>query len=340
MSSQRCPACGLVNWSDAETCKRCNTFLNAPADGVQDFTPPMPSMPIYQGEKPQTVMGVLMVLWGFCLLAAGLYLLSFGPISPVLAAAPAIVISGIMVMRGRDGAMGFYFVGIVVMGLWMAVDKGAAAIGTILFPMLIGLLIAKRKLPILAGLLIVISCIGLVGAVLIPHLLLSKGKVAWQDFRPAYGTFSVKMPSKPVEHNPQSRKFGAYTLTNHPYESTVRGQGATLYVVVDFSPVLQTEGLSYDTLLDGELNYLINATNSTLVTKRPTTINGYPGLEFEVKPPANLALESPRVFGKLFMNSEHLYLMQITASETSELLAGKDQFLNPSFSYQASAAQP
>jgi len=52
-----------------------------------------------------------------------------------------------------------------------------------------------------------------------------------------------------------------------------------------------------------------------------------------MKPPDNLALKSPKTFVKLFMNSDQLYVMQITASQTSELLAGKDMFLTPHFSY-------
>jgi len=37
-----------------------------------------------------------------------------------------------------------------------------------------------------------------------------------------------------------------------------------------------------------------------------------PGLEVEMKPPDNLALKSSKTFLKLFMNSDQLYVMQLT----------------------------
>jgi hypothetical protein len=225
------------------------------------------------------------------------------------------------------------------MCVWSAATKSLpVAIGSLIFPGLVGLMVAKRRFPILAGFLIVLSCVAFMAPFLIAGML-KPGKVAWQDFRPAQGLFAVKMPSAPIAHDPQVKRVGSYTMTNHPYESLVRGQGSTIYVVVDFSPALSTERMSYEQMLEAELSSLVTRTSSTLVTKHPTTVNGYSGLEFELKPPENLALSSPKTFGKIFMNSEHLYLVGITASEASELLAGKDDFLNPTLSYRSATTQ-
>jgi hypothetical protein len=199
-------------------------------------------------------------------------------------------------------------------------------------------MVAKRRFPILAGFLIVLSCVAFMAPFLIAGML-KPGKVAWQDFRPAQGLFAVKMPSTPKAHESQVERVGSYTMTNHPYESQVRGQGSTLFVVVDFSPAISMEGVSYDQMLEGELSSLVRRTSSTLVSKRAISVNGYSGLEFELKPPEKLALASPKTFGKIFMNSEHLYMMGITASEGSELLAGKDDFLNPTLSYRSATTQ-
>ena len=72
-------------------------------------------------------------------------------------------------------------------------------------------------------------------------------------------------------------------MTNHQYESLIRGQGSTLYVVVDFSPAISTEGISYEEMLDAELNGMMKRTSSTLISKRSITVNGYTGLEFEIE---------------------------------------------------------
>jgi len=296
----------------------------------------------FDGDQPPRALAFLMIIWGVLVLGAGLYLYRVGGIvDPLLLGGPAILVSGILVMRGHPAASGLYFLGVIGMCVWMAVTKNLPlAIGSFCFTGLIGLLVARRRLPVLAGFLMVLSCLAMLGTFMIGSVLLKPGKVAWQDFRPAQGLFTVKMPSEPIARDPQVKQFGPYTFTKHMYESYINGQGGAIYVVTDFSPVLSVQGVSYDQMLDAELSNLVTATSSTLVTKRSVTVNGYTGLEYEVKPPEKLALSSPKAFGKIFMNSEHLYVMQITASESSELLAGKDDFLNPTFSYRSANTQP
>lgn len=334
MSNQKCPDCGLVNWADATNCKRCEAPLQHMSLGG-----PV-ALSVHQEDRPARVLGVLMIIWGVVITGAALFILKVGgSVDPLLMGGPAILISGILVMRGHSAAMGLYFLGLIGTCVWTAATKTlpVAIVGFVFFG-LIGLMVTKRRFPILAGLLMVLSCLAILAPFLIAGLL-KPGKVAWQDFRPAQGLFSVKMPSAPIAHDPRVERVGSYTMTNHPYESLVRGQGSTLYVVVDFSPALSTEKMSYEQMLDAELNGLVTRTSSTLISKRSITVNGYTGLEFELRPPEKLALSSPKTFGKIFMNSEHLYMMGITASEQSELLAGKDDFLNPMLSYRAAATQ-
>lgn len=335
MSNQKCPDCGLVNWADAMNCKRCDAPLqHMNLDGAV-------ALSTVREDRPALVLGVLMIIWGLVILGAGLFIYRVGgSTDPLLLGGPVILVSGILVMRGHSAAMGVYFLGLVGMCVWMGAAKGfPSAIGGFIFPGLVGLMVAKRRFPILAGFLIVLSCLAFSAPFLIAGML-KPNKVAWQDFRPAQGLFTVKMPSEPIARDPKTDRIASYTMTKHPYESLIRGQGSALYIVVDFSPALSIEGMSYEKMLDAELSGLVTRTSSTLVSKRSITVHGYPGLEFELRPPENLALSSPRNFGKIFMNSEHLYLMGITASEGSELLAGKDDFLNPTFSYRSANTQP
>lgn len=337
MSSQRCPECGLLNWTDAESCKRCKAAFQP----IVDESPFIPAPHAdFETEKPARVLGVLMIIWGVVISAAALFLFKVGgSADPLLLGGPVILVSGILVMRGNSGAMGLYFLGLVGMCVWTAATKSLPiAIGGFIFPGLVGLMVAKRRFPVLAGFLIVLSCVAFMAPFLIAGLLMPE-KVAWQDFRPAQGLFTVRMPSAPIAHDSQVKRVGSYTMKNYPYESLVRGQGSAMYVVVDFSPALSTETISYEQMLEAELSGLVTRTSSTLLTSHPISVNGYSGLEFELKPPENLALSSSKTFGKIFMNSEHLYLMGITASEASELLAGKDDFLNPTLSYRAATTQ-
>ena len=67
MSSQKCPSCGLTNWSDALECKRCK----APQQPLEATAAIRPSMPIFDEEKPATALGILMIIWGALMLTAG-----------------------------------------------------------------------------------------------------------------------------------------------------------------------------------------------------------------------------------------------------------------------------
>lgn len=281
-----------------------------------------------------------MIIWGALMLSGGLFLLKYGMVEAALIGGPMVLISGILVIRGHSAAVGLYFLGVVGMCVWVAVTKSVPfAIGSFIFPGLIGLLVAKRRMPVLAGFLILLSSVAMLAPFVIAGTL-RPAQVAWRDFRPAQGLFSVKMPSEPIARDPIVGKIAAYTMTRHPYESLIPGQRSTMYVVVDFSPALSIEGVSYDKMLEAELTALVTRTSSTLVSKRSVKVNGYSGLEFELRPPENLTLSSSKNFGKIFMNSEHLYLLGITASESSELLAGKDDFLNPTFTYRSASTQP
>jgi uncharacterized RDD family membrane protein YckC len=55
MNSIKCPNCGLVNWSNAETCKRCQAVLPAAASS-SSYEPPQPPTPTplgwQQSEPP------------------------------------------------------------------------------------------------------------------------------------------------------------------------------------------------------------------------------------------------------------------------------------------------
>ena len=328
MSSQKCPNCGLVNWANATSCKRCNTPLHD-LNEADYFVPPTP-----EGEKPATILGLLMVGWGLLLLAAGLYLLSFGAATPVLVGGPAILVTGIFVMRGSRGIFVLYFLGTLTMSSWLGVTKGmTAGMGSFLFPMIVGLLVLNRRYPLVAGFLIVLSCVLVIGTFVITGVLLRSAKVAWRGFRAPQTLFTVQMPSEPIVREPIVTQRGPFMMTKRIYESRIAGQGATLYVIVNYVPSLPPGRVSYDDILNAEIDALAAGTSSTVLSRERIAVSGYTGLEVEMKPPDNLSIKSPKTFMKVFMNSDQLYLMQLTASQTSELIEGKDTFLTPQFSY-------
>jgi hypothetical protein len=327
MTSQKCPHCGLINWSDAPDCKRCKAAIE-PGDEATAFQPPMN---FCEEKKPATVLGILMIIWGLLMLAGGLLLLTFGQVSHVLMAAAGTLISGVSVTRGRH-SMALYFVGIVVMFFW-ATSQGqvGVAIGSLVYLGVVGLLVSRRRWPILAGFMIILSCLGFLGVVMMPFLM-KPARVAWRDFRPSQGMFSVQMPADPVARDGGVEPINnGFSLKKHLYEARVKGQGSALYVVVEYMPALpEAEDTAYERALEAELSTIMTNTNSTLLFKQKTMVNGYHALSYQLSPPKNLALERPLTTGKIIMNSNYLYVMQITASQSSELYAGMNKFLTPS----------
>ena len=53
MESKRCPACGLINYTDASCCRRCGWMPSGASDG-QEYSAPVPPAPrgVYQGPTP------------------------------------------------------------------------------------------------------------------------------------------------------------------------------------------------------------------------------------------------------------------------------------------------
>ena len=336
--NQKCPGCGLINWADAPECKRCRAPLQGPEEGVAA----MPWAPVFERPKPAIALGVLMIIWGVLTLTSGLLLLTYGKPSHVLVLGPAMIFSGIWIVQGRRWATAPYFVGIQVMFFWhYSEGKITLALVSCLYAALIGLLITKRRWPILAGVLMVFSSLAFVGAMMLPILLRpAKVAVVWRSFQPAQGNFTLQMPAETVARETRVEQVKGYTLTKHPYESRVPGQGGVIYIVVEFSPALAVSDTSmYEKILDAELDNFLKNTNSTLLFKQPLACHGYPGLSFEVKPPENLAMEKPRVLGRIFMNADHLYVMQLTGTESSELIASSIKFLDPVPLHQADGPQ-
>jgi len=77
-------------------------------------------------------------------------------------------------------------------------------------------------------------------------------EVAWREFRPSHGLFSVNMPADPIAQNPVVMNIQKYTMTKTCYESTIARQGGVVYCVADFSPPISVEKVSYEKMLEAD----------------------------------------------------------------------------------------
>jgi len=154
--------------------------------------------------------------------------------------------------------------------------------------------------------------------------------INWIAYHPDGPYITVMMPNQPTRHPPMSTTLPTGSVSMHMFMSEVLGQGAVAFSYADYSGVDLNDSSQ---VLDNSLNGLLTKSNSTLVSKNSIDYQGMPGLEFEVTPPASAGIKNGRCYGKILLSASYnrLYLVMIAASENSNLLAGKDKVLNPTF---------
>jgi hypothetical protein len=173
---------------------------------------------------------------------------------------------------------------------------------------------------------IVGSVFGIIVATVAFGVLRSHARVKWVEYHPEGQDITVMMPNEPTRDEPSHTPLPMGSVTIQSYTSLVPSQGVAAFAYADYF------GIDIDNTskaLDDGLNGLLKKSNSTLVSKNPINYQGMPGLEFEISPPESAGVKNARGYGKLLLSGNRLYIVFIIASENTDLLAGKDQFLNP-----------
>lgn len=152
------------------------------------------------------------------------------------------------------------------------------------------------------------------------------GSVNWIAYHPDGLGITVMMPNEPTAEQQTQTPVPGVTVTAHAFISEVRDQGIAVFAYADYSG-LNIGGTSE--ALDKSLNGLITNSKSTLVSKSPITYQGLPGLEFECTPPESAGIRNGHGYGKILLSEPRVYIVFITASEDTDLLASKERFLNP-----------
>ena len=182
-----------------------------------------------------------------------------------------------------------------------------------------------------AGALIVVSLVIVV--VLGVTFFLKSHALAWREFHPGEPGITVMMPNEPTVVDPIVTPTQYGEMKNYMYTSLVPRQGMAAFTIVVYPFNFSTYDIQSDKILDKEMESFLNRTNATLVSKSSTNENGLSGLSFEFKPKASRTSRVERGFGKLLLGTNRLYLLALVAAEKSELLKGKDKFLNASIPY-------
>ena len=181
-----------------------------------------------------------------------------------------------------------------------------------------------------AGALMVVS---LVIVVVLGVTFVMKSRLAWREFHPGEPGITVMMPNEPSVVDPIVTPTQYGDIKNYVYTSLVPRQGMAAFTIVVFPFNFSTYDISSEKILEKEMESFLKRTNATLISKSSTNENGLSGLSFEFKPKDSRTSRVEKGFGKLLLGTNRLYVLALVAAEKSELLKGKDKFLNASIPY-------
>jgi hypothetical protein len=181
------------------------------------------------------------------------------------------------------------------------------------------------KVLVGVGSLIVVSLVVVVALGALSYK--KHSKVVWREFRPGEPGLMVMMPAEPTAQDPIVTPTQMGEIKNYPYSAVISGQGTTMFCIVTFPFNFSDYSSRTDKILDGELDSLMKRTNSTLVSKHSLDEGQTKGLAFD------FTTGSEKGSGKLVLGGNRMYLLSIIASDKSELMEGKEKFLNAEIPY-------
>lgn len=139
---------------------------------------------------------------------------------------------------------------------------------------------------------------------------------AWQEYKAPDESFTILMPTKPVEsiENPQAPS--GIQLQMHISTADMGVQGAYMVGYVDYPDTFKK--VSSETLLDAAANGAINRSGATLVSKKSITFDGYPGVELEMLPPAEAPPGMGHAFSRIYWLPPRLYMTFAGGPDSTE----------------------
>jgi hypothetical protein len=137
--------------------------------------------------------------------------------------------------------------------------------------------------------------------------------VVWQEYQPADSSYSVLLPVKP-EESIERTQSPAGELQLHLSMANLGTEGACLVGYVDYPEAFRS--VPADGLLDAGASGAVATSGSTLLSKKKITLDGHPGLELELKPPAGKIRGGGRAASRIYWVPPRLYMMFVGVPES------------------------
>jgi hypothetical protein len=134
----------------------------------------------------------------------------------------------------------------------------------------------------------------------------SSANYVWQEYKAPDESYTILMPSKPVE-SVQSQSTPAGEIQMHISLADMSRDGAYLVGYADYPDNFKS--LSSQQLLDAGAQGAVTRSGATLASKKNITLDGYPGVELELLPPAGQAPPGARALARIYWVAPRLYIM-------------------------------
>lgn len=124
--------------------------MSAPPTRQGSTSPPPVSAvrPSAKSSRPPVVLGVLLAILGAVLAIGGLFLMTRGESPYFAGVGVGLAISGVLLARGRKAALGAYFVTLLVILVWSAIETGGnlqLLLPRIALPLIVGLYLSRES---------------------------------------------------------------------------------------------------------------------------------------------------------------------------------------------------
>ena len=147
---------------------------------------------------------------------------------------------------------------------------------------------------------------------------------AWHEYQPQDDSFTVLMPTKPVE-TVQNRATSAGELKMHLSIADFNQRVALLVGYADYPETYKD--IPAQQLLDVSTQGALSSSRTTLVSKKNISLDGYPGVELELLPTEKIP-GGGRAVTRIYWVAPRIYIMYGGGPKSSETDAALAKFLD------------
>lgn len=144
----------------------------------------------------------------------------------------------------------------------------------------------------------------------------------WQEVQAPDNSFVVSMPTKPVE----TTQSLPGNLQMHVLTGNMKQDGFYGVAYADY-PVNGSK-VPVDTLLSTAANGAASNSGAQIVSKKPITLSGYPGVEVDMDVPKQAVPGGGKVACRIYWVAPRMYIVVVGGPESSAVYGSRARFLD------------